>query len=158
MTETRSLWKEIKAALDDINEDGRELNLVFRLDFEEEDTPGYYEMTRNYPDADTVTIGSSSYPVAIKDEEGNDASSIRDIPLDEKSSETVFGGLPKYDRSGRSVRYIAEEMWVDGKGEEVTIEDIEKDYPELYDLIKEYSSSSEDAYTWEDTETPTLTQ
>lgn len=142
-----SLRKEIEAALDDINEDGRELSLVFRLDFEEEDMPGYYEMTRNYPDADTVTIGSSSYPVAIKDEEGKYASSIRDIPLDEKSSETVFGGLPKYDRSGRSVRYIAEEMWVDGKGKEVTIEDIEKDYPELYDLIKEYSSSSEDAYT-----------
>lgn len=112
--------------------------------------PDDYKITYNDVNTgDTVDVGNPGGPVDIKDNSGkNNASAIQSIRFDEKTSLYYFHQLPKYDKEGKVVNYRAEEVWLDKNGKEVSRKDLKEDYEEVYDIWKEYSSSTgEETYT-----------
>ncbi len=143
-----SIREDISEALENINAHGEKLRLALRLGFADEEVPEYYEITGNYQkeETDTVYVGGSRFPVNIKDANGENTWSLQPLPLKEASSEIIFGGLPKYDRSGKTVRYKVEEVWTDGGGKEVSEAFIRENYPELFALIKEYAAFQKESY------------
>ena len=135
----------IQEELDNIEEDGTEIALAMKLVFHETSADKSYTIHRNGLDKpDTVTVGRKDNQVHIHDNEGNRESSLQTVDLRKDSQTFYFWNLPKYDETSTIVRYDVEEVWVikDGNSwEELSKENIEKNYPELYKLIADYHTT-----------------
>ena len=87
-------------------------------------------------------IGGSNVPIC--DNEDYPVSSIQELSLatDSNSQELYFFNLPKYNDGGTVVNYTVKEVWVDSSGRILTDSEISENYPDLYQLISQYTTSS----------------
>ena len=141
------------------NGSGPQLALVFKLQFADPQSDQYgWKITYNGIDntADTVLVGGEK--VHILDKEGKQTSSEQSIiGIDkagqvQKSDAAAFYNLPKYDSTGGVVQYTVEEVWIETSGNqstELAEAYIAQNYPDLYDIWKEYRSRSEVSYDLE---------
>lgn len=120
---------------------------VIQLEFEGA-VPDYYKISRSTAgEPDTVDVGYG--PIPIQNELGEPASSdqILDMRQDPKELYT-FANLPKYDKNGAVVHYTASEIWLDDKGQRLTVEQVRQDYPDLDQMSREYHLTyTQDSYT-----------
>ena len=88
-----------------------------------------------------VNIGGSDVP--IRDDNDKPASSLQELSLatDSNSQELHFFNLPKYNDGGTVVNYTVKEVWVDSSGQVLTDSEIREKYPDLYQLISQYTTS-----------------
>ena len=104
----------------------------------------------NDANGDTVNVGGGD--VQILDNEGNSVKARQALNLDTdeepgKPAQTIyFCNLPKYDSDGRDVRYDVREVWLiqkedNGAVEELSLTEMQRDYPDLYEIVKEYTST-----------------
>ena len=155
---TGEIRDQIADVLEGLAEEDK-ISLAVRLEFADDmdaDTNGY---AINYED-NTVTI-SPGNEVEIRkpgadwqEEDDRDtleySEAIQAIDLQEESSTYYFWNLPKYDRTGRTVHYQIDEVWVKGH-EVVSLSELAaKDpdtYGELYELWIQYQTTiTEESY------------
>lgn len=155
---TGEIRDQIADVLEGLAEEDK-ISLAVRLEFADDmdaDTNGY---AINYED-NTVTI-SPGNEVEIRkpgadwqEEDDRDtleySEAIQAIDLQEELSTYYFWNLPKYDRTGRTVHYQIDEVWVKGH-EVVSLSELAaKDpdtYGELYELWIQYQTTiTEESY------------
>ncbi len=147
---------------------GKTLALAFRLKFDVPNkVPEGWEISNTGPfqHNDTVTVGSGAEKTPIYSDKNweTPASSDQIIiglkPTDGDSDELVpdirdsanFYGLPKYDSTGSIVSYTVEEVWLDVTEDangsqtatEISREDLEQQYHELYNLWRDYTQTTQ---------------
>ncbi len=131
----------IRNELNTLEENGKSVpQLVFYLDFGPA-SPADYEMTHQVGGGDTIDI--ANLPVFITSSDGNGGTVL---PIDLEAAPNTekkysFAEVPKYDINGNTVNYEVRESWVveeDGSYRELTAEELQKDYPGLYELYSEY--------------------
>ena len=150
-----------------------ELTLAMKLDFADDSRRniGNFQFEIDYA-KNTVTI-SPGNEVPIQKPADEDAPSrenmesstaIQKLDLGQPESTYYFWNLPKYDLEGGVVHYQVTEVWLDSDNEEVNLTELAQQEPDiygdLYDLWKEYSTSSEETYATEalhDVDTHTIT-
>ena len=128
--------------------------LVLYLDFSPAAGSETYKMTHSADagTADEVNIGYiSTYLSNQADGSGSDGKTVLELDLDTEASTYTyyFNNLPKYDLNGSTVSYEVRESWgieQDGEYVELTDEELEKKYPKLYELYKEYTTSMTTSY------------
>jgi hypothetical protein len=136
--------EKIADALEALEKAGTPLTLSLKLyfaEYKDTEAPPYLNISYG-EESEVVTVGHN--PVPIKDKDGNPVGAIQEIDLTDDSSEYYFYNLPKYDITGRLVKYAVEEVWVDKAGEEVTLDEMSEagsTYNELYQLIHEYGTT-----------------
>ena len=131
------IWDELNA----LEESGKSVpQLVFYLDFGPASSV-YYEMTHRVGGSDTIYI--ANLPVSIKSSDGK-GGTVLPIDLEavpNKEKKYSFAEVPKYDINGNTVNYEVRESWVveeDGSYRELTAEELQTNYPRLYELYSEY--------------------
>ena len=140
---------KIQDALEQLAEEAS-VYLALKLDFADTiQQQEYYEIStegwQNADKGDTVIIGNRDNAVAILDEEENPADSIQIIDLDAQEDVSyTFFHLPKYDRSGTAVRYSVEEVWIDRQGNILSKNELQKKYPQIWKLYREYQVAYEE--------------
>lgn len=150
---------EIQAELARLKDEKRvDLSLNLKLVFADNIDSSGYEI---YYEENTVSIGNRDDQVQImqpvirddgltEEDETKPGSAIVKVDLEKDSFTCYFWNLPKYDQHGSVVRYSVEEVWLDGDGKEVPLEEMKTDYPELYALVAEYSVSYEETFATSD--------
>ena len=127
------------------------ISLVMRLDFDDStQQQDYYNISydgwNNDAKGDSVNIGNIDNRVQImngSEETAENVDAMQAVDLAKDTSTYSFFNLPKYDRTGNSVRYKVEEVWVDKNGEIISTAELKGNYPDVYELYKEYSTSYE---------------
>lgn len=113
-------------------------SLVLQLEFAQQGVPEYYSITRGQAGGDTVTIGSPKNQVPIVNSENKPVSSRQELDLGQKEHSYEFYGLPKYDRTGTSVQYTVHELWLNSRGEEVSVSQLPAG---LQNLLADYRTA-----------------
>lgn len=140
-------WKDGNGAKRDALEKALEkdgLTLAVKLQFADHSNGDGYEITNkglNKPD--TVSVAKNGHPVAIKDNNDKDASSLQSVPF-EDDAKIYFYNLPKYDQEGKVVNYDVEEVFVDKDGNILSWSDVKKgskEYPNASEALSEYQNS-----------------
>ncbi len=127
------------------------ISLVMRLEFDDSiQQQDYYNISydgwNDDEKGDSVNIGNIDNRVQImngSEETAENVDAMQAVDLAEDTSTYSFFNLPKYDRTGNSVRYKVEEVWVDKNGEIISTAELKRNYPDVYELYKEYSTSYE---------------
>ena len=141
------------------------LALAFRLVFADESKAGQDGWNISYSGidgaTDTVQVGGAdSEKVYIHDNKGNPTSSeqviigVKKDNTDATRADTFhFFNLPKYDAQGKVVEYTVEEVWLNVTNANsetppqlLKEKELEAQYPDLYNLWKEYTAAYETTY------------
>ena len=146
-------WVDRVEAKEKISEELNKLGgdapgLYMQLEFSNDSqVPSSAVITRNRfsnngTDHDTVTLVNEA--VKIEGEaEGSYVYSQQKIDFNEPNSTYYFHHLPKYLSDGVSVQYTVREVWLDPQGNEISKEELKKDYPELYEAWLPFATSYE---------------
>ena len=92
---------------------------------------------------DTISVAKNGHPVAIKDNSGENASSLQSVPFG-NDAKIYFYNLPKYDQECKVVNYDVEEVFVDKDGKILSWSDVKKgskEYPNASEALSEYQNS-----------------
>lgn len=140
-------WKDGNGAKRDALEKALEkdgLTLAVQLQFADHSNEDGYQITNkglNKPD--TISVAKNGHPVAIKDNSGENASSLQSVPFG-NDAKIYFYNLPKYDQEGKVVNYDVEEVFVDKDGKILSWSDVKKgskEYPNASEALSEYQNS-----------------
>lgn len=74
----------------------------------------------------------------IVNSENKPVSSRQELDLGQKEHSYEFYGLPKYDRTGTSVQYTVRELWLNSRGEEVSVSQLPAG---LQNLLADYRTA-----------------
>ena len=140
-------WKDGNGAKRDALEKALEkggLTLAVQLQFADHSNGDGYQITNNgLNKPDTISVAKNGHPVAIKDNSGENASSLQSVPFG-NDAKIYFYNLPKYDQEGKVVNYDVEEVFVDKDGKILSWSDVKKgskEYPNASEALSEYQNS-----------------
>lgn len=160
--------KKMQEVIEDYyKEDGITITPAVQLEFEDSNYADdkEYNITYNgitWPSADSgneqnndangdaVNVDGGDVPILDNKENFVKARQALNLDTDEKPggiAQTIyFYNLPKYDSDGRDVRYDVREVWLiqegdNGAVEELSLTEMQMDYPDLYEIVKEYTST-----------------
>ena len=140
-------WKDGNGAKRDVLKDALKadgLTLAVQLQFADHSNGDGYQITNkglNTPD--TISVAKNGHPVAIKDNNGENASSLQSVPFG-NDAKIYFYNLPKYDQEGKVVNYDVKEVFVDTEGKILSWSDVKKgskEYPNASEALSEYQNS-----------------
>lgn len=135
------LRDKIKEELNELNEDGTNIQLGMKLRFHDAaKANGNYERDytiENKEGKGYVSIGRKADDVPIYDKDNNPVSYIQQVDFTQDQL-IYFYNLPKYDANSDIVRYDVHEVWL-VNGKEATKSDLAV-YEDLYALIEDYDT------------------
>ncbi len=157
---TGEIRDQIADVLEGLAEEDK-ISLAVRLEFADGTDADANEYVIDYEN-NTVTVSPGNVVVIRQPGEGwqegddrnnlGNSEAIQAIDLGQASSTYYFWNLPKYDRSGRTVHYQVDEVWVKGN-EVVSLSELAANDPDTYDELYELWSQYQTAIAEESYET-----